>query len=162
MTVVINPAGAGESWTAAGCDFRVLADGRAVDGRWGLVDCTLAPGWGGPPQHIHREHDETFFILTGTVKFTSGRDELLATPGALVTAPIGDPHTFANADDQAPASLLCTVTPERYIGYLKDLASLRPGTDGRLNPADILDLMSRYGTEPYRPDGTIGTVASGQ
>ena len=50
------------------------------------MECTLAPGWAGPPQHIHREHDESFFILTGTVRFTSGREELLATPGALVTA----------------------------------------------------------------------------
>ena len=91
----------------------------------------------------------SFFILAGTVKFTSGLDELLATPGALVTAPIGEPHTFANADDQAPATLLCTVTPERYIGYLRELASLHPGPDGRLDPADILALMSRYGTEPF-------------
>ena len=149
MTITFNAAGAGETWTAGGADFRVLADGSAVDGRWGLVQCTLAPGWSGPPQHLHREHDESFFILAGTVKFTSGLDELLATPGALVTAPIGEPHTFANADDQAPATLLCTVTPERYIGYLRELASLRPGPDGRLDPADILALMSRYGTEPF-------------
>jgi len=149
MTVTFNAAGAGETWAAGGADFRLLADGSAVDGRSGLVQCTLAPGWSGPPQHIHREHDESFFILAGTVKFTSGRDELLATPGALVTAPIGDPHTFANADDQAPATLLCTVTPERYIGYLRELASLLPGPDGRLDPADILALMGRYGTEPF-------------
>jgi quercetin dioxygenase-like cupin family protein len=116
MTITVNAAGAGETWSAGGADFRILADGSAVDGRWGLVECTLAPGWGGPPQHLHREHDESFFILTGTVKFTSGRDELLATPGTLVTAAIGAPHTFGNADDQAPASLLCTVTPERYVG----------------------------------------------
>ena len=149
MTITFNAAGAGETWTAGGADFRVLADGSAVDGRWGLVQCTLAPGWSGPPQHLHREHDESFFVLAGTVKFTSGRDELLATPGALVTAAIGDPHTFANADDQAPATLLCTVTPERYIGYLRELASLHPGPDGRLDPADILAVMSRYGTEPF-------------
>jgi quercetin dioxygenase-like cupin family protein len=109
MTMTINAAGAGETWSAGGADFRILADGSAVDGRWGLVECTLAPGWRGPPQHIHREHDESFFILTGTVKFTSGRDQLLAPAGTLVTAPIGDPHAFGNADDQAPASLLCTV-----------------------------------------------------
>ena len=42
----------------------------------------------------------------------------------LVTAPIGAPHTFRNADADAPATLLCTVTPERYIGYLKELAAL--------------------------------------
>ena len=152
MTITVNPAGAGDSWSAGGADFRVLADGRAVDGRWGLVQCTLAPGWSGPPQHLHHEHDESFFILTGTVKFTSGRDEQLATSGGLVTAPIGAPHTFSNADQEAPASLLCTVTPERYIGYLKELATLTPGPDGRLEVSDILAVMSRYATEPYRPD----------
>lgn len=151
MALAINVAEAGETWSAGGADFRILADGGAVDGRWGLVECILAPGWNGPPQHLHREHDESFFILTGTVKFTSGRDQTLATPGALITAPIGSPHAFDNADDQAPASLLLTVTPERYIGYLKELATLRPGPDGRLDPADILAIMSRYGTEPYRP-----------
>lgn len=150
MTVTVNAAGAGETWSAGGADFRILADGSAVDGRWGLVECTIPPGFPGPPQHVHREHDESFFILTGTVRFTSGREDVLATPGTLVTAAIGDPHTFGNADDQTPASFLCTVTPERYIGYLKELASLRPGPDGRLNPADILQVMSRYGTEPYR------------
>lgn len=151
MTITMNPAGAGDTWSAGGVGFRILADGHAVDRRWGLVECTLAPGWGGPPQHVHRAHDESFFILTGTVKLTSGREELLATAGALVTAPIGDPHTFGNADDQAPASLLCTVTPERYIGYFKELAALQPGPDGRLDPTDIIALMDRYATEPYRP-----------
>ena len=109
------------------------------------------PDGPGRLQHVHREHDESFFILTGTVRFTSGREDMLATPDTLVTAPIGAPHTFANADDQAPASLLCTVTPERYIGYFKEVATLRPGPDGRLDPADILAVMSRYATEPYHP-----------
>jgi quercetin dioxygenase-like cupin family protein len=151
MTISVNAAGAGDRWSAGGADFRVLADGSAVGGRWGLVECTLAPGWGGPPQHIHHEHDESFFVLTGTVRFTSGRDERLATSGSLVTAPMGAPHAFSNADEEASAKLLCTVTPERYIGYLKELAALTPGPDGRLEVADILAVMRRYGTEPYRP-----------
>ena len=49
------------------------------------------------------------------------------------------------------ASLLCTVTPERYIGYFRELSKLQPGTDGPLNPADVLALMARYATDPYRP-----------
>jgi mannose-6-phosphate isomerase-like protein (cupin superfamily) len=131
MTITVNGPGAGESWTAGGVLFRILADGSAVDRRWGLIECTLPPGWSGPPQHVHREHDESFFVLTGTVTFTSGRDEVPAPAGTLVTAPIGAPHTFANADTQAPASLLCTVTPERYLGYL----TACPGTSGAGQPA---------------------------
>jgi hypothetical protein len=151
MSITVNAAGSGQTWSAGGALFRLLADGSAVDGRWGLVECTLAPGWAGPPQHVHRRHDESFFVLTGNVTFVSGRDEVLATAGTLVTAPIGTPHAFSNADPQAPASFLCTVTPERYLGYFKEIAALRPGPDGRLAAADILEVMSRYGTEPYVP-----------
>lgn len=92
-------------------------------------------------------------MLTGTVTFTSGRDEVIATPGTLVIAPIGDPHTFANTSAETPATMLCTVTPERYIGYFRELAALHPGLDGRLDPEAVTALMSRYATEPYRSHG---------
>ena len=151
MSVRVSRAGEGPRWSVAGAEFRVLADGSAVQGRWGVVQCSIAAGWTGPPQHIHRQHDESFFVLTGTVRFTSGREELLAPPGSLVTAPIGAPHSFANADSRTPASFLCTVTPERYLGYFREVATLRPGPDGQLDPAEVLALMSRYATEPYRP-----------
>jgi quercetin dioxygenase-like cupin family protein len=140
-----------ETFDAGGVTFRVLADGSSTSGRIGVVECQLAPGWAGPPQHVHREHDETFFVLTGAVRFTSGTDLVIACPGQIVTAPIGDPHTFANADDQTPAGLLCTLNPERYIDYFRELSQLSPGADGRLDPAQILAVMARYATEPYRP-----------
>ena len=149
MTVTISGP-APETFAAGGCTFRILDDGTPTSGRIGVVECALAPGWGGPPQHVHREHDEMFYVLTGTVRFASGTEQLFATPGQLITAPMGDPHTFANPDPDAPASLLCTVTPERYISYFRELATLTPGSDGRLNPADVLELMSRYATEPAR------------
>jgi hypothetical protein len=88
----------------------------------------------------------------GPVRFRILDDglDLLAPEGSLVTAPIGQPHTFGNADPEAPASLLCTVVPERYLGYFRDLQGLRPGPDGVLDPAEVLEIMARYATEPYR------------
>jgi quercetin dioxygenase-like cupin family protein len=124
MTIRLNPPGAGEAFPAGPVTFRILEDGHGVDGRFGVAECQLPPGWGGPPQHIHREHDETFYILSGTVSFTSATDVMIAGAGSLVTAPIGDPHTCANAAADLPASLLCTVTPERYLGYFRDLQDL--------------------------------------
>jgi quercetin dioxygenase-like cupin family protein len=153
MTVRMTGPDEGEAFPAGPVSFRVLEDGAAVDGRTGIVECTLAPGWGGPPQHVHREHDETFYVLRGTVRFTSGADVLLAPAGSLVTAPIGDPHTFGNPDADQGAVLLCTVTPERYLGYFRELQGLSPGPDGMLRPEEVLALMSRYATEPYPPRG---------
>jgi len=150
MTIAVTPDNP-ETFQAVGCTFRVLEDGAATSGRIGAVQCDLVPGWGGPPQHSHREHDETFFVLSGAIRFTSGADSLIARPGQLVTAPIGAPHTFANADSDAPASLICTVSPERYIGYFRELSTLLPGSDGRMDPQAILEIMARYATDPYRP-----------
>ena len=150
MAVALNRPKDGETFTAAGCTFRVLDDGAATAGRIGLVQCDLVPGWGGPPQHIHREHDEVFYVLIGNVRFTSGGDTQIASAHTLVTVPIGDAHTFGNADRDAPASLLCTVAPARYVGYFREVQSLEASTDGRLNPADVLALMARYATDPYR------------
>jgi mannose-6-phosphate isomerase-like protein (cupin superfamily) len=151
MTVKLTAPGEGEEFPAGPVRFRILEDGTDVDKRVGVAECHLSPGWAGPPQHIHREHDEIFYVVTGTVRFTSGTDELLAPVGSLVTVPIGDPHTFGNADPDAPANILCIVTPERYLGYFRDLAGLRPGPDGMLVPAEVLEVMARYATEPYRP-----------
>lgn len=151
MTVKLTAPDEAEEFPAGPVRFRILENGTEVDKRFGVVECQLPPGWTGPPQHIHREHDETFYVVTGTVRFTSRTNDLLAHAGSLVTAPIGDPHTFGNADPDAPASMLCTVVPERYLGYFRDLQSLRPGPDGMLVPAEVLEVMSRYATEPYLP-----------
>lgn len=149
MTVRLTAPGEGEDFPAGPVRFRILEDGTEVDRRFGVVEGHLPPGWAGPPQHIHREHDETFYVVTGTVRFTSGSNELLARAGSLVTAPIGDPHTFGNADPEAPASILCTIVPERYLGYFRELQSLRPGPDGMLVQAEVVEVMARYATEPY-------------
>ena len=86
----------------------------------------------GPPQHVHRRHDETFYVLSGAPTFTSGGDTIEAKPGMLVTAPPGTPHTFANHGDET-AVMLATITPDLYIGYFRELAA-QPSRPGWLLP----------------------------
>jgi mannose-6-phosphate isomerase-like protein (cupin superfamily) len=129
---------------------RVLEDGSHTGHRAGLIEGSLPPGSGGPPQHIHREHDEMFFVVSGTVRFISGDEHLDVPAGGLVTAPIGTPHTFGNPDPSQPATMLCTVTPDRYVNYFRELGALAAGGEVP-SPNLILEVMSRYATEPYRP-----------
>lgn len=142
---LIGPDG-GELLRAGPIVHRVLEDGGVTAGRLGLVECRIAPGWAGPPQHIHRAHDETFFVLSGKVRFSTGEENHVLGAGGMFAAGIGTPHTFGNADPDEPASVLLSITPERYVGYFRDLAGLRPGPDGLLDPAEIGALMARYAT----------------
>ena len=84
------------------------------------------------------------------MRFTSGTEVLDLPPGNLVTAPIGTPHTFSNPNPNQPATMLCTVTPDRYISYFRDLGALATAGDAAY-PNAILEVMSRYATGPYRP-----------
>jgi quercetin dioxygenase-like cupin family protein len=45
----------------------------------------IAPHTEGPPQHRHAEHDEGFYVVSGTVRFTSGDTWFDAPAGMRVT-----------------------------------------------------------------------------
>lgn len=149
MTVSIVTRGQGQTLTAGPMTLRVLEGGQLTDHRLGLVEVTIPPGVDGPPQHLHRKHDETFYVLSGTPTFTCGSDVVLAHVGTLVTAPIGTPHTFGNPAD-TPAVLLCTVTPDLYLDYFRELDQL-PKTPGGLDHTIVAEIMKRYATETFVP-----------
>ncbi|MFK8907418.1 cupin domain-containing protein [Streptomyces sp. YS-3] len=126
--------------------MRVLEDGSHTGHRLAIAESVLAPHTQGPPQHRHGRHDEGFYVLSGTVRFTVGDEEYDATTGTLVMVPPGTPHTFANPTDQ-PAVILSTFTPDLYVQYFRDLQAVL--ADGRpLTPQANIDAMSRYATEP--------------
>src|SRR3954449_9172582 len=147
MTIHLSPAPV-ETFTAAGNTFFVLDDGTATGRRIGLVRCELVPGWIGPPQHVHAATDETWFVLAGAVRFTTGSESCVATPGRSVTAPRGTPHTFANADPDAPATLFCTVSPADYVDYFRRLATLPLTPEGRLDPDALRELSAHFDVHP--------------
>src|SRR5438128_12640181 len=53
---------------------RIIEDGSHTGHRLGLIEATIPPGPGGPPQHVHREHDEVFIVTQGKLRFTSGAE----------------------------------------------------------------------------------------
>lgn len=142
---------AGERLAAGPVTHRILEDGTHTEQRLGLLEGHLPPGWAGPPPHVHRQHEESFYVLSGAVRFRSGSTEAVLEAGGFFAAPIGVPHGFGNASEVEPARYLLAVSPQRYVGYFRELESLRPGPSGMLDPEEILALMSRYATEPAPP-----------
>ncbi|TVZ83228.1 mannose-6-phosphate isomerase-like protein (cupin superfamily) [Streptomyces sp. BK340] len=142
---VVGP-GDGEMIVLGTTHMRVLEDGSHTGHRLAIAESVLAPHTQGPPQHRHARHDEGFYILSGTVRFSVGDEEYDATKGTLVMVPPGTPHTFANPTDQ-PAVMLSTFTPDLYVQYFRELQEVLAG--GRpLTPQANIDAMSRYATEP--------------
>ncbi|MFF3485623.1 cupin domain-containing protein [Streptomyces sp. NPDC002701] len=142
---VVGPA-EGEMIVLGTTRMRVLEDGSHTGHRLAIAESVLAPHTQGPPQHRHGRHDEGFYIISGTVRFTVGAEDYDATAGTLVMVPPGTPHTFANMSDQ-PAVMLSTFTPDLYVQYFRDLQDVLAG--GRpLTPQANIEAMSRYATEP--------------
>ncbi|MFJ2237800.1 cupin domain-containing protein [Streptomyces sp. NPDC087859] len=142
---VVGP-GDGETIVVGTTRMRVLEDGSHTGHRLAIAESVLAPHTQGPPQHRHTRHDEGFYILSGTVRFTVEDEDYDATAGTLVMVPPGTPHTFANLTGQ-PAVMLSTFTPDLYVQYFRDLQDMLAG--GRpLTPQANIEAMSRYATEP--------------
>jgi quercetin dioxygenase-like cupin family protein len=124
--------------------IRIMEDGGTTAHRIGIAEVTLAPHSDGPIQHRHAEHDEGFYVVSGTARFTVGTTVHEAPPGTLVMVPPGAPHTFANPGDE-PLVMVNTFTPDRYVQYFRDMRELM--TSGKpATPAAIAEVMSRYAT----------------
>jgi hypothetical protein len=69
--IVLGP-GEGESMTIAGNTIMFEADSGETGGALGVLDYTAAPGFPGPPPHLHREAAEVFFVLEGELTMRLG------------------------------------------------------------------------------------------
>ncbi|MCF3134745.1 cupin domain-containing protein [Streptomyces olivochromogenes] len=126
--------------------MRILEDGATTAHRLGIGEITLAPHSPGPPQHRHAQHDEGFYVVSGTARFTVGTTDHDAPAGTLVMVPPGVPHTFANPGDQ-PLVMVNTFTPDLYVQYFRDLRDML-ADGGELTPQATAEVMSRYATTP--------------
>jgi mannose-6-phosphate isomerase-like protein (cupin superfamily) len=140
---IVGPE-AGEVIELGPARMRILEDGGTTAHRLGIGEITLAPHSAGPPQHRHAEHDEGFYVVSGTARFTVGQTEYDAPAGTLVMVPPGVPHTFANPGDQ-PVVMVNTFTPDLYVQYFRDLRDAI--ADGRQTmPQAAAQVMSHYST----------------
>jgi quercetin dioxygenase-like cupin family protein len=141
---VVRPDG-GESIQLGPVRMRILEDGSTTGHRLGVGEITLAPHTDGPPQHRHARHDEGFYVVSGSARFTVGETTHDAPAGTLVMVPPGAPHTFANPTDTTTV-LLNTFTPDLYVQYFRDLRDMIAA--GRpLTAEATVEAMSRYATE---------------
>jgi quercetin 2,3-dioxygenase len=119
----------------------ILATAQQTGGALGLFRQSIAPG-NGPPDHIHHNEDEFFYVLSGEFSLKVGDRIVTAGPDSLMFVPRGTVHTFRNVGKET-GSFLVGVTP----GGFEKLFMERPGLDAKA----YRELSKAHGMEVVAP-----------
>jgi len=141
MGATILGPGEGESLTVGATVTVLKATGGTTGGGYALGEATLAPGFAGPPAHLHREHHDAFYVLEGTLTLRVGDELREEGPGAFVCIPPGVVHTFSNGSDH-PVRFLNVSSPAGMEDYLRELS--KTIADGAPDPQRMADVMVKY------------------
>jgi quercetin dioxygenase-like cupin family protein len=165
----------GENLWFLGTLARMKLEGHQTGGRFGLWEGVFPHG-AAPPLHSHPQ-DETFYVLEGEVTAWLVEPELAdaggdpqawietrsrrCTPGTVVYAPGGAPHTFRVESDTA--RMLFISAPAGIEDFVRGLSEpaqwpwLQPPPDGPRLPAETVARvqretgMVRHGPPPPPP-----------
>jgi mannose-6-phosphate isomerase-like protein (cupin superfamily) len=142
------PSGAGRSIEVLpGETVTFKATSADTDGAYTLIEVIDQPQ-AGPPLHLHRREDESFYILEGTFAFQIGDLALTATPGWFMTAPKGVPHSYKNIGT-TPAKMLAFFVPAGMENFFEDLSKLTAA--GTLDIDSIVTVAAKQGIEVVSP-----------
>ena len=146
----------GDTFSAVGDVYRVLASGRQTGDVYALSEIRVSPN-NGPPPHIHSREDECFFVLEGEIDFQVGDERITARPGTFIQGPRGIAHSFKN-NTQLPACMLAFVTPAGFENFFNEFAqpvasfdspAIPPGKD---EVDKLLAAAPKYGVQILWPN----------
>jgi mannose-6-phosphate isomerase-like protein (cupin superfamily) len=118
----LNP-GEGRTADFANLGNRYMIEPAHTDGRFALIEHTIAPRTLAAPLHVHEHEDEYSFVLSGRMGAQVGDEVVEAGPGELVFKPRGIWHAFWSASDEA-THVLELISPGAFAGYFTELAAL--------------------------------------
>jgi quercetin dioxygenase-like cupin family protein len=146
-----RPAGTGATYLGPGDLYRFLITGAETGGAYFAMEAIVPPG-GGPPPHIHRHEDETFYVVEGTCAFLLDQEWITAGAGDFVNVPRGAVHRFHNRGTR-PVRLIVTFTPAGIEKFFEE--TLQRAQDPTAAIPDNVDAVAaryaaaapRYGLE---------------
>jgi len=118
--LILDP-GEGQIIPVPGHKMTIKLSGEDTDGAFSLLEIELTGD--GPPQHIHKTEDETFYVLEGEVKFLLGEKISIGKKGTFVIIPRGTVHAWC-LTGQEPAKLLATISPAGFEKFFEDAVDL--------------------------------------
>ena len=136
-----RPSTAGDAFWGPGDAYRFLVTGEETGGAYFAMEAIVPPG-GGPPPHIHRNEDETFYVVEGRVEILLGDEVITVGTGDFVNVPRGEVHRFHNSGDTTMRMIL-TFTPAGIEKFFEE--TLERALDPTQPPPDNVDeVAARY------------------
>jgi quercetin dioxygenase-like cupin family protein len=132
----LEPQGGERIWIT-GDTVVIRATAAETGGTYTMIEAIASPG-NGPPPHIHKNEDETLYVLDGEFEILNGEHLMSAKQGALAFVPRGTVHRFRCVGNST-GRLLLVYTPGGIEGFFRE-SGIPAGGDGPappVSPAEI-------------------------
>ncbi len=143
-------AQAGEKIWIAGDTVQIKASAAQTQGAYTMIEVFSSPG-NGPPAHVHKNEDETLYVLDGEFEILNGEHHFRAKPDALAFVPRGTVHRF-RCVGEIPGRILVIYTPGGIEGFFREAGKPAVG-DSPAPPVDSAEIArtdtagQRYGLQ---------------
>ena len=149
LQAVIVPPEQAPVIKAFGLNMKVLLSTEATGGAIAVLMAWHKPGEG-PPDHVHFNQDEIFFVVEGTYELTVGNRTSLAGPSTIVFIPRNVVHRFKNVGD-ITGPMLGWSLPGGQDHYLKAISDLAAG--GGFSSEKVMEISKTFDTHfPVEPN----------
>ncbi|HSD85709.1 MAG TPA: cupin domain-containing protein [Anaerolineae bacterium] len=116
---------------------------RLTGGSYSLHENTLPPNSPGPRPHIHRAHEEAFYVLEGELTLRVGRRTILAPAGSFLVVPRGVVHQPSNPGTQ-PTRVLLIFSPAGMERFFIEAAERRIPLQAVSTDPVVLEALSEF------------------
>src|SRR5215204_6153193 len=93
-------------------------------GAYSILDNVIPAGSPGPLPHLHRDHEETFYVLEGELTVRSGTRKITAPAGSFVVIPRGVVRQPSNPGTE-PTRVLLIFSPGGMDHFFEEAAEGR-------------------------------------
>jgi mannose-6-phosphate isomerase-like protein (cupin superfamily) len=120
----------------------IKISGSASRGAYSLIEYQHAAGAAGPPAHLHRQHEESFYVLEGELTLAVGPDTMTLRAGQSAVVPRGVVHRPSNTSGEPVRFLFLNSPPMDEFFVQLSAAVGRAG--GQLSAEKLRELGDQH------------------
>jgi mannose-6-phosphate isomerase-like protein (cupin superfamily) len=120
----------------------VKISGVASRGAYSLIEYSHAAGAEGPPAHVHRQHEEAFYVIDGELTLAIGTAAITVRAGESAVVPRGAVHQPSNTSGRPVRFVFLSSPP--MDDFFAELAELVARSGGQPPAAQLRQLGDRH------------------